>query len=62
MEHAIHFGREIKRADIVIFEKERPLTEYIIVELKKPKEKDGKAQLRSYCNAAGAATQPQGKK
>lgn len=54
LEHAIHFGREVKRADIVIFEKERPTTEYIIVELKKAKEKDGKEQLRSYCNATGA--------
>ena len=54
LEHAIHFGREVKRADIVIFEKERPTTEYIIIELKKSKEKDGKEQLRSYCNATGA--------
>lgn len=54
LEHAIHFGREVKRADIVIFEEERPTTEYIIVELKKEKEKDGKEQLRSYCNATGA--------
>lgn len=54
LEHAIHFGREVKRADIVIFEKERPTTVYIIVELKKSKEKDGKEQLRSYCNATGA--------
>ena len=54
LEHGIHFGREVKRADIVIFEKERPTTVYIIVELKKSKEKDGKEQLRSYCNATGA--------
>lgn len=54
LEHAIHFGREIKRADIVIFEEDRPTTEYIIIELKKEKEKDGKEQLRSYCNATGA--------
>ncbi|MBQ8635536.1 N-6 DNA methylase [bacterium] len=54
LEHAIHFGREVKRADIVIFEKERPTTEYIIIELKKVKEKEGKEQLRSYCNATGA--------
>lgn len=54
LEHAIHFGREVKRADIVIFEKERPTTEYIIIELKKAKEKEGKEQLRSYCNATGA--------
>ena len=55
LEHAIHFGREVKRADIVIFEKERPTTEYIVVELKKDKEKEGKEQLKSYCNATGAS-------
>ena len=55
LEHAIHFGREVKRADIVIFEKKRPTTEYIVVELKKDKEKEGKEQLKSYCNATGAS-------
>lgn len=55
LEHAVHFGREVKRADIVIFEKERTTTEYIVVELKKSKEKDGKDQLKSYCNATGAS-------
>ena len=55
LEQPIHFGREVKRADIVIFEKERPTTEYIIVELKKSKEKEGKDQLKSYCNATGAS-------
>lgn len=54
VEHAIHFGREVKRADIVIFEQNRPNVEYIIVEVKKPKLKDGKEQLKSYCNATGA--------
>lgn len=54
VEHPIHFGREVKRADIVIFEKSRPTVEYIIVEVKKPKLKDGKDQLKSYCNATGA--------
>ena len=54
VEHAIHFGRETKRADIVIFEANRPTVEYIIVEVKKPKLKDGKGQLKSYCNATGA--------
>ncbi len=53
-EHAIHFGREIKSADIVIFDKDRPTVEYIIVEIKKPKLQDGKNQLRSYTNATGA--------
>lgn len=54
VEHPIHFGREVKRADIVIFEQSRPTVEYIIVEVKKPKLKDGKEQLKSYCNATGA--------
>ena len=54
VEHAINFGRETKRADIVIFEPNHPTTEYTIVEVKKPKLKDGKEQLKSYCNATGA--------
>ena len=53
-EHPVNFGRERKRTDIVIFEKDKPDTPYIIVEVKKPKLKDGKGQLRSYCNATGA--------
>ena len=53
-EHPVNFGREKKRADIVILDKDRPDTPYIIVEVKKPKLLDGKAQLRSYCNATGA--------
>lgn len=54
VEHPVSFGREIKSADIVVFDKDRPTVEYIIVELKKPKLQDGKNQLRSYCNATGA--------
>ena len=54
VEHAVHFGREVKRADIVIFEKNHPTVEYIIVEVKKPKLSEGKEQLKSYCNATGA--------
>lgn len=53
-EYPVTFGREKKSADIVVFDKDRPDTPYIIVELKKPKLKDGKDQLRSYCNATGA--------
>ena len=53
-EHSVNFGREKKKADIVVFDKDRADTPYIIVELKKPKLKDGKNQLRSYCNATGA--------
>ncbi len=54
LERAITFGIEKKRADIVIFHKNNPTSEEIIVELKKPKLKDGKEQLKSYCNATGA--------
>ncbi len=53
-EHPVQFGRETKSADIVVFDKDRPTVEYIIIEVKKPKLKDGKEQLRSYCNATGA--------
>lgn len=53
-EYAVTFGREKKSADIVILDKDRTDTAYIVVELKKPKLKDGKNQLRSYCNATGA--------
>ena len=54
IEYGVTFGREIKRADICIFDKDRPTVPYILVELKKPKLKDGKDQLKSYCNATGA--------
>jgi len=53
-EHPVTFGRETKRADIVIFDKDRPDTPFVVVEIKKPKLEDGKRQLRSYCNATGA--------
>ena len=53
-EYAVNFAREKKSADIVIFDKDRSDTAFIIVELKKPKLIDGKNQLRSYCNATGA--------
>ncbi len=54
LEYAVSFGREKKRADIVVFDKKDTRAIYIMVELKKPKLKDGKEQLRSYCNATGA--------
>lgn len=55
LEVPIHFGREVKRADIAVMDKDRPTVPYIIVELKKPKLTDGKEQLKSYCNATGAS-------
>lgn len=54
LEYSVTFGREKKRADIVIFDKDQKTTPYLIVEIKKPKLKDGKEQLKSYCNATGA--------
>lgn len=54
VEHVVTFGREKKRADICIFDKDEITTPHILVELKKPKLKDGKEQLKSYCNATGA--------
>ena len=54
IEFAVHFGREVKRADIVIMDKVQPTIPYIVIEVKKPKLKDGKEQLKSYCNSTGA--------
>lgn len=54
LEYPVYFGREVKRADIVIMDEDRPTVPYIIVEVKKPKLKDGKEQLKSYCNSTGA--------
>ena len=54
VEYSVVFGREKKRADICIFDKDNPSVPYILVELKKPRLKDGKEQLKSYCNATGA--------
>ncbi|WP_245537329.1 type I restriction enzyme HsdR N-terminal domain-containing protein [Thiocystis violascens] len=54
VEYEVTFGREKKRADICLFDKDKIATPYILFELKKPKLKDGKEQLKSYCNATGA--------
>jgi type I restriction enzyme M protein len=56
VERGVYFGSSIaeKRADIFISEKDNPDTAYIIVEVKKPKRRDGIEQLKSYCNAEGA--------
>jgi type I restriction enzyme M protein len=54
VEYPVNFGREIKRADIVVMDKIDTSVAYIIVEVKKPKLKDGKEQLKSYTNATGA--------
>jgi type I restriction enzyme M protein len=55
VEYPITFGRDSsKRADIVVFDADRPTVPYIIVEVKQPNYKDGKEQLRSYAHATGA--------
>lgn len=55
IEFPITFGRDTsKRADIVVFDADRPTVPYIIVEVKAAKLKDGKDQIRSYCNGTGA--------
>lgn len=56
LEKAVFFGSSIaeKRADIFISEKDNADTAYIIVELKKPRRRDGLEQLKSYCNAEGS--------
>jgi len=55
VEKEVWFGSGIheKRADIVISHKNSD-EPYIIVEVKKPKRKDGVKQLKSYCNAEGS--------
>lgn len=54
VEHEISFGREKKRADIVIVNKEHVDAAYIIVEVKRPNVDSGEEQLKSYCHASGA--------
>ncbi len=54
LEYDVTRGREKKRVDICVFDKDKTTTPYILVELKKPKLKDGKEQLKSYCNFSGA--------
>ncbi|WP_269834261.1 N-6 DNA methylase [Agrobacterium salinitolerans] len=55
VEYPITFGRDTsKRADIVVFDADRPTVPYIIIEVKQGKAKDGKEQLRSYTHATGA--------
>lgn len=54
-EYPVNFGREVKRADIVIRDKDDPTVPYIIIETKKPTAKDGRDQLKSYTLATGAS-------
>jgi type I restriction enzyme M protein len=55
VEYPVTFGRDSsKRADIVVFDADRPTVPYLIIEVKQGKLKDGKEQLRSYTHATGA--------
>jgi type I restriction enzyme M protein len=56
VEKPVYFGSAVheKAADIVVWEKDAPTTPYIIVEVKRPKRKDGLEQLKAYCNAEGS--------
>jgi len=54
-EFSVYFGREAKRADIVIRDKTDFNVAYIMVEVKKPKAKDGREQLKSYTHSTGAS-------
>jgi type I restriction enzyme M protein len=53
LEKHVNFGREVKRADIVVY---RPdgITPKIIIEVKAPNEENDVQQLKSYLNAEGA--------
>ncbi|MEI7637684.1 MAG: N-6 DNA methylase [Syntrophus sp. (in: bacteria)] len=55
VEYPITFGRDTsKRADIVLFDADRPTVPYLIVEVKQTTSKGGKEQLKSYTHATGA--------
>lgn len=55
VEYAVTFGRDSsKRADIVVFDADRPTVAYLIVEVKQLTLRGGKEQLKSYCHATGA--------
>lgn len=54
VEYPITFGRDnSKRADIVVFDADRPTVPYLLIEVKQPTAKGGKEQLKSYCHATG---------
>ena len=52
--YSVNFGGEKKSADIVILDKDKSDTPFVIIELKRSKLRDEKEQLKSYCNATGA--------
>lgn len=56
LEKPITFGTEVgtKFADIIVYTNNEKTTPKIVIEVKKPKRKDGIEQLRSYLNAQGS--------
>jgi type I restriction enzyme M protein len=55
VEYPVTFGRDTsKRADVVVFDADRPSVPYIIVEVKQATLRSGKEQLKSYTHATGA--------
>ena len=56
LEKSVHFGTGVnsKAADIVVYTDNKKQTPKIIIEVKKPKRKDGIEQLKSYLNAQGS--------
>lgn len=54
VEYAVKFGRESKRADIVVMNQRETTTPYIVIEVKKPNDKEGTDQLKSYCHFTGS--------
>jgi len=52
-EESVNFGREKKRADIVVYQEDN-ITPWIIVEVKAPNQKLNLQQLKSYLNAEGS--------
>jgi type I restriction enzyme M protein len=55
VEENVYFGREIKikDADIVVYHKDK-VSPFIVIETKKPDEKKGLAQVKSYASSMGA--------
>ncbi len=54
VEYPVTLGTTTKYADIAIIDEDDPERPLAIVEVKKERRRDGKEQLRSYCNATGA--------
>jgi type I restriction enzyme M protein len=56
LEKSVHFGTEVntKAADILVYTDSTKITPKIIIEIKKPKRKEGIEQLKSYLNAEGS--------